>query len=248
MEGNFSALEQRHEMFNLPGNTEHPQTSLDSLDAGDSQQLSQFIPCAQSWQAQNPRFTVPHDNGHLGAAVNYAHGSPMTHSAWPGRSPDCLGFKRESIGLDQTFEEHWRYTGQGMNDTRSKDASGPTPMRDSSSTHARPHAAVEQKYRRTLNNKLQQLNASIPVTGKFATNTDEHNHNRSESERPESTAKPAVLDKAIQYVTHLVETYHKYEDDIEGLREQVREWLGDDDFLHSLESEDQEGPQEHRTS
>ncbi|EME49542.1 hypothetical protein DOTSEDRAFT_68351 [Dothistroma septosporum NZE10] len=83
----------------------------------------------------------------------------------------------------------------------------------------RPHAAVEKRYRQTVNTKLQQLYMSIPASGRFS--PDE----RTVSGRDENdqAAKPVVLDKAIQYVQHLTETYLKYDADIEDLRGQLHE-------------------------
>lgn len=109
----------------------------------------------------------------------------------------------------------------------------PLSSRGSSSTSmpSRPHAAVEKRYRRTVNTKLQQLHAAIPPSGSFSLDPSERARSSTDDSEPEQAAKPVVLDKAIQYTTHLIETYRKYDDDIEMLRQQVREWLGDENTL-----------------
>lgn len=106
----------------------------------------------------------------------------------------------------------------------------PLSSRGSSSTSmpSRPHAAVEKRYRRTVNTKLQQLHAAIPPSGSFSLDPSERARSSTDDSEPEQAAKPVVLDKAIQYTTHLIGTYRKYDDDIELLRQQVREWLGDE--------------------
>lgn len=93
---------------------------------------------------------------------------------------------------------------------------------------SRPHAAVEKRYRRTVNTKLQQLHAAIPPSGSFSLDPSERARSSTDDSEPEQAAKPVVLDKAIQYTTHLIGTYRKYDDDIKMLRQQVREWLGED--------------------
>lgn len=115
----------------------------------------------------------------------------------------------------------------------------PPSSRDSLSTSmpSRPHAAVEKRYRRTVNTKLQQLHAAIPASGTFSLDPAERARSSLDGSEPEQAAKPVVLDKAIQYTTHLIETYRKYDDDIEVLRQQVREWLGDDRASASLMTE-----------
>ncbi|KAI5360758.1 Putative myc-type, basic helix-loop-helix (bHLH) domain-containing protein [Septoria linicola] len=97
-----------------------------------------------------------------------------------------------------------------------------------SSLRSRPHAAVEKRYRRTVNTKLQQLHSSIPASGSFSLDPTERFRSSTDGSEPEQAAKPVVLDKAIQYTTHLIETYQKYDNEIESLRRQVREWLGED--------------------
>lgn len=87
------------------------------------------------------------------------------------------------------------------------------------SPQQRPHAAVEKRYRRTVNTKLQQLYMSIPSSGTFSPDRKADTG----SEESDQAAKPVVLDKAIQYVQHLTETYLKYDADIEDLRRQLRD-------------------------
>ncbi|EME88804.1 uncharacterized protein MYCFIDRAFT_170379 [Pseudocercospora fijiensis CIRAD86] len=128
--------------------------------------------------------------------------STVSHGAWTGSTSELLNCRREVL-YDSSFGSRCSMNGRSRESIRSEDASPLTPTRDSPSTHARPHAAVEQKYRRTLNSKLQQLNSSIPLTGKFAPPTGETAELRPDNEKSESAAKPAVLDKAIQYVAHL---------------------------------------------
>ncbi|KAK4634936.1 hypothetical protein CLAFUW4_01101 [Fulvia fulva] len=87
------------------------------------------------------------------------------------------------------------------------------------SPQQRPHAAVEKRYRRTVNTKLQQLYTSIPSSRKFSPD----DRAGTGSDDSDQAAKPVVLDKAIQYVQHLTETYLKYDADIEDLRKQLRD-------------------------
>lgn len=98
--------------------------------------------------------------------------------------------------------------------------------KDASVSQTRPHAAVEKRYRRTVNTKLQQLHASIPPSGKFSVVPEKF-----DLQEHEQAAKPVVLDKAIQYVSHLLETYRKYDDDVQELRRKVRAAV-DEDELH----------------
>ncbi|KAF2209613.1 hypothetical protein CERZMDRAFT_113926 [Cercospora zeae-maydis SCOH1-5] len=129
---------------------------------------------------------------------------------------------------------------QNVEDTVRPDA-GNTPEVDqappsnksSPSIPSRPHAAVEKRYRRTVNTKLQQLHAAIPPSGSFSLDPAERFRSSMDGSEPEQAAKPVVLDKAIQYTTHLIETYRKYDNDIETLRAQVRDWLGEEETMSS---------------
>ncbi|KAM3421055.1 hypothetical protein BST61_g1472 [Cercospora zeina] len=105
----------------------------------------------------------------------------------------------------------------------------PPSNKSSPSIPSRPHAAVEKRYRRTVNTKLQQLHAAIPPSGSFSLDPAERFRSSMDGSEPEQAAKPVVLDKAIQYTTHLIETYRKYDNDIETLRAQVRDWLGEEE-------------------
>ncbi|KXT05556.1 hypothetical protein AC578_3743 [Pseudocercospora eumusae] len=235
MDSDFPDLDSRNDLYHLSANADHFRPPLTPLEAGDTSHIRPIFPLPQSWQTQAHPYAVPseHGRGSVEHSLTFVDDSAISHGAWAASTPELLSCRREAVLYGSTFGSHGSMNGQHRESIRSEDASPlMTPTRDSPSTHARPHAAVEQKYRRTLNSKLQQLNSSIPMTGKFAPPTTENTELRTDNEKSESAAKPAVLDKAIQYVTHLVETYHKYEDDIEALREQVREWLGDDEFLH----------------
>lgn len=92
----------------------------------------------------------------------------------------------------------------------------------------RPHAAVEKRYRRTVNAKLQQLYTMIPPSGKFSLESSQRFDATTANNGTEQAAKPVVLDKTIQYVTHLIGTYQKYDEDIRSLRQQVRDLLGEE--------------------
>ncbi|CAK1360509.1 hypothetical protein CB0940_06556 [Cercospora beticola] len=109
----------------------------------------------------------------------------------------------------------------------------PSSNKSSPSIPSRPHAAVEKRYRRTVNTKLQQLHAAIPPSGSFSLDPAERFRSSMDGSEPEQAAKPVVLDKAIQYTTHLIETYRKYDNDIETLRQQVRDWLGEEEGTSS---------------
>ncbi|KXT10235.1 hypothetical protein AC579_2960 [Pseudocercospora musae] len=234
MDTEFPDLDSRNDFYHLSANADHFGPPLTPLEAGDASHIRPIFLLPQSLQTQAHTYPVPseHGRGSFGRSPAFVDDSAISHGAWAANTSDLLSSRRESVLYGSPFGSLGSMNDQHRGSIRSEDASPLTPSRDSASTHARPHAAVEQKYRRTLNSKLQQLNSSIPMTGKFAPPTDETTELRPDNEKPESAAKPAVLDKAIQYVTHLVETYHKYEDDIEALREQVRDWLGDDECLH----------------
>ncbi len=91
----------------------------------------------------------------------------------------------------------------------------------------RPHAAVEKRYRSVVNSKFQQLKASIPPSHTFSPT---HPHTLPESQAGEAATqemptKSAVLDRATQYITHLVATYELYETERSELRRRLQFWL-----------------------
>ncbi|KXT10236.1 hypothetical protein AC579_2960 [Pseudocercospora musae] len=210
MDTEFPDLDSRNDFYHLSANADHFGPPLTPLEAGDASHIRPIFLLPQSLQTQAHTYPVPseHGRGSFGRSPAFVDDSAISHGAWAANTSDLLSSRRESVLYGSPFGSLGSMNDQHRGSIRSEDASPLTPSRDSASTHARPHAAVEQKYR----HETTEL--------------------RPDNEKPESAAKPAVLDKAIQYVTHLVETYHKYEDDIEALREQVRDWLGDDECLH----------------
>lgn len=129
--------------------------------------------------------------------------------------------RNKDDGAESSSDE----TGDGGSKFSSKAV---TPIPGSKSAEVRPHAAVEKRYRQTVNTKLQQLYASIPESGRFSYDPMEIMTDSQRRIQPEQAAKPVILDKAIQYANHLIETYRKYDEDIETLRQQVRDWLEED--------------------
>jgi len=104
---------------------------------------------------------------------------------------------------------------------------GSTPARgtDTQTNQARPHAATEKKYRVVVNAKVQQLNALIPPSGLFLPKAS-NAYQTTSYQKPEQTApKPVVLDKAIQYVEHLVQVSERYDSEMNDLVSQVQGWL-----------------------
>lgn len=191
-----------------------------NVDTADRALLQRLLRVAQDLQCQNdgqlPTSTIGSstvEDGDMYAGVN---GVP------PMRQHDYAEHAIDGVDDD---DEDYEYDDEGMSRDRlsedpscnSKASSPSTVTKDVNSSQTRPHAAVEKRYRRTVNTKLQQLHSSIPPSGKFSMASE-----KSDNEENEQAAKPVVLDKAIQYVTHLLETYRQYDNDIEELRRKVR--------------------------
>ncbi|CAK4032351.1 helix-loop-helix DNA-binding domain-containing [Lecanosticta acicola] len=165
----------------------------------------------------------------LSMEVDLSTGATFTSTA-PGATIAILRPGHLDSGHEQEDEDSCGddLTDRQTEERTTKSLSPTSTGLESSASQARPHAAVEKRYRRTVNTKLQQLYASIPASGKFELK-DEHQQNEMRNVNAgEQAAKPAVLDKAIQYVTHLIDTYHKYDQDIQELRKQVRELIDED--------------------
>ena len=126
------------------------------------------------------------------------------------------------------YEEEGRPSRTGSPSLETKD---PAP------SQPRPHAAVEKRYRRTINEKIQLLYASIPASGKFTLDAAEQHGEGDNAGEKEQAAKPVVLVKAVDYLNHLLETHRKYDDEIQVLRERVREWLDEGDGQLSVPSQ-----------
>jgi len=90
----------------------------------------------------------------------------------------------------------------------------------------RAHAAVEKRYRSVVNSKIQQLNALIPPSNTFSP-TDQNTppEDQEAGATQKVPTKSVVIDRAIQYINHLVSTYEQYEAERDELRRKLQLWL-----------------------
>lgn len=92
----------------------------------------------------------------------------------------------------------------------------------------RRHAAVEKRYRSVLNSKIQQLDASIPALNTFSlTDSNAPPEDQGAGATQKVPTKSVVMDRAIQYLNHLVSTYEQYETERNELQRKLRLWLDD---------------------
>ena len=104
----------------------------------------------------------------------------------------------------------------------------------------RPHAVVEKRYRSLLNSKIKQLHSSIPESATFSSDNVQPSSQEAAEPTQEVPPKSVVLDKAIQYVNHLLYTYEQYEAEHEELRQKLQNWLdivslADEEAEHSTD-------------
>lgn len=212
-------------LFSLQNETSAPEVTLDTTDR---MLLQRLIRLAHVLQRQEEGGVLATTNTEAPAQSRMSRNIAPTADASETQQGGCLDNAEED-----EYEESYKddVSDCQFDDRASKSLSPNAAETESSAYQTRPHAAVEKRYRRTVNTKLQQLYASIPASGKFEIRDDYQIEMNSVNES-EQAAKPAVLDKAIQYVSHLVETYHKYDQDIRELRKQVRELVEEDDSCH----------------
>ncbi|KAK4185849.1 hypothetical protein QBC35DRAFT_502805 [Podospora australis] len=97
----------------------------------------------------------------------------------------------------------------------------------------RHHAVVEKRYRSVINSKIQQLSELIPPTHTFSTSglpqdqQERHDQDANSKGLAKADTKSAVLDRALQYLNHLVSTYQQYENEREDLRRKIQLFVGD---------------------
>lgn len=115
---------------------------------------------------------------------------------------------------------------------REQDSGGAAPtrrrprQRPDQQQHQRPHAAVEKRYRSVVNSKIQQLRASIPPSITFSPiHANTPPESRAAEAVQEMPTKSIVLDRATQYINHLVATYEQYETERTELRRKLQFWL-----------------------
>lgn len=95
----------------------------------------------------------------------------------------------------------------------------------------RKHATVEKRYRNGINSKIQKLSHLIPASNTFNP-ADPHHESAENNDAIEGAqkvpTKSVVLDKAIQYINHLVATHEQYETEQQELKRRLEIWLEDD--------------------
>lgn len=92
----------------------------------------------------------------------------------------------------------------------------------------RPHAAVERRYRSVINNKIQQLYDAIPESGVFVPSIERPLAiSEPAAQKKERPSKYTVLERAVQYIDHLRNTFQQYEAEDEALRQRARKMLMD---------------------
>lgn len=97
----------------------------------------------------------------------------------------------------------------------------------------RDHAVVEKRYRSVINSKIQQLNDIIPPSNRFdpADTSVEPGHPEGQDVKikgaQKTPTKSVVLDRALQYLTHLVSTYQQYEKERDDLRRRIQSFVDD---------------------
>ncbi|PPJ60960.1 hypothetical protein CBER1_11249 [Cercospora berteroae] len=79
----------------------------------------------------------------------------------------------------------------------------------------RPHAAVERRYRSTVNQKIQELQKRIP---------DDFDRD-DQTGRSQANTKGAILDRAARYIQFMVQTYEEKERRCQQVRCVVERWL-----------------------
>jgi Helix-loop-helix DNA-binding domain len=90
----------------------------------------------------------------------------------------------------------------------------------------RAHAAVEKRYRSAVNSKIQQLSALIPPSNTFSLiDQNAPPEDQGAGATQKVPTKSVVLDRAIQYINHLVSTYEQYEMERDELRRKLQLWL-----------------------
>ena len=97
----------------------------------------------------------------------------------------------------------------------------------------RDHAVVEKRYRSVINSKIWQLNDIIPPSTKFdpADTPVEPGHYEDQDAKikgaQKTPTKSVVLDRALQYLNHLVSTHHQYEKERDDLRRRIQSFVDD---------------------
>ena len=92
----------------------------------------------------------------------------------------------------------------------------------------RAHAAVEKRYRSVVNSKIRQLSALIPESNAF--NPSDLNaplEDQGAGAMQKVPTKSVVLERAIQYINHLVSSYEQTETERDKLRRKLQLWLDD---------------------
>ncbi|KAL4906207.1 hypothetical protein BDW74DRAFT_177227 [Aspergillus multicolor] len=89
----------------------------------------------------------------------------------------------------------------------------------------RPHAAVEKRYRAMVNAKIQQLHEVIPTSNTFSIDASVETGGEQGQTTEKMPTKSVVLDRAIQYLNHLITTYEAYENEGNTLKTKLQSWL-----------------------
>lgn len=79
----------------------------------------------------------------------------------------------------------------------------------------RPHAAVERRYRSTVNEKIQELQNRIP----------DYFDREDQTGRSQANTKGAILDRAARYIHFMVQSYEEKERRCQQVRCVVERWL-----------------------
>jgi hypothetical protein len=211
----------------FPGNLEYLETPNPSMDESDPMILQRLLRLAYEPTPDMSSMNgtaIDHMADNLYPYTLTPHHEEFHHIPHDERKDDVKNHGHDSsLSMDDYRDDTTIAIGvEPRGGTPSSEATGTSP------NQLRPHAAVEKRYRQTVNIKLQQLNAAIPPSGRFCLDPSEQNADGGLNSDADQAAKPVVLDRAIKYATHLIETYRAYEEEAEGLRQQVREWLGND--------------------
>lgn len=92
----------------------------------------------------------------------------------------------------------------------------------------RAHAAVEKRYRSVVNSKIRQISALIPASDTFSLSDPNAPPEDQGAEATQKVpTKSVVLDRAIQYINHLVSSYQRNEMERNELRRKLQLWLDD---------------------
>lgn len=91
----------------------------------------------------------------------------------------------------------------------------PQPTGKKTSYSSRPHAAVERRYRSTVNEKIRELQKRIP---------DDFDRDE-QAGRSQGNTKGAILDRAARYINFMVQSYEEKESRCQQVRCAVERWL-----------------------